>query len=285
MAIRVSCPFVVGGRAGSPRVALHVAPRPGSPHRTARLSLAVHRIGGTSGHRHLRWGRGWRNGSGGRGCAGACGARRCGRRSCSRSSSTPCCCAPCRSPGDTAPDIFAAVLLAFFFNLVVVAVGAPLAGRLVRRRRPGLPQRRRRRPRGHLRSSPPSRRVLLAVGLVHHPVVQARARAFDLQAAAARAFVLDRAPTAFRGQRRADGHVDAGHRTSTARASPGRGAPVVLRVRRHPARSAARHRATPTRARTPCSRGPTTRAGRRGRASVRPERPTARARSAAPGSP
>ncbi len=31
--------------------------------------------------------------------------------------------------GDTAPDVFAAVLLAFFFNLVVVAVGAPLAGR------------------------------------------------------------------------------------------------------------------------------------------------------------
>jgi hypothetical protein len=40
--------------------------------------------------------------------------------------------------------------------------------------------------------------VLLAAGLIHHPVVQARARAFDLQAAAARAFVLDRAPIAFK---------------------------------------------------------------------------------------
>src|SRR4051795_9823151 len=43
--------------------------------------------------------------------------------------------------GDTAPDVFAAVLLAFFFNLVAVAVGAPLLGRLVVRRRwPGLPK-------------------------------------------------------------------------------------------------------------------------------------------------
>jgi hypothetical protein len=99
--------------------------------------------------------------------------------------------------GDTAPDIFAAVLLAFFFNLVVVAVGAPLAGRFVRRRWSGLP-----------RVVADDRAgtflivgvaaLLLAAGLVHHPVVQARARAFDLQAAAARAFVLDRAPTAFK---------------------------------------------------------------------------------------
>ena len=42
--------------------------------------------------------------------------------------------------GDTAPDLFAAALLAFFFNLVAVAVGAPLLGRLVRRRWPGLPK-------------------------------------------------------------------------------------------------------------------------------------------------
>jgi hypothetical protein len=40
--------------------------------------------------------------------------------------------------GDTAPEPFGAVLLAFFFNLVVVALGAPLAGRLLRRRGAGL---------------------------------------------------------------------------------------------------------------------------------------------------
>src|SRR3954454_2929636 len=56
MAIRVSCPFVVGGPAGSPRAALHVAPRPGSPHHATRLSLArtvsERRDGGA---RDLRW--------------------------------------------------------------------------------------------------------------------------------------------------------------------------------------------------------------------------------------
>src|SRR3954454_9410381 len=55
MAIRVSCP-VVGGPAGSPRAALHVAPRPGSPHHATRLSLrrtVSARRDGRS--RHLRW--------------------------------------------------------------------------------------------------------------------------------------------------------------------------------------------------------------------------------------
>src|SRR4051812_50013108 len=49
--------------------------------------------------------------------------------------------------GDRAPDVFAAALLAFFFNLMAVAVGAPLAGRLPRRRR---------------RRGPPQ-------GIAHHP--------------------------------------------------------------------------------------------------------------------
>jgi len=100
--------------------------------------------------------------------------------------------------GDTAPDVFAAVLLAFFFNLIVVAVGAPLAGRYVRRRRPGLPK---------VVADDRAGTALiglvavavLAVGLAHHPAVEARARAFDLQAAIARAFALDRAPVRFRG--------------------------------------------------------------------------------------
>ena len=41
--------------------------------------------------------------------------------------------------GDDGPGLFAAVLLAGFANLVVVAVAAPLAGRWLRRRRPGMP--------------------------------------------------------------------------------------------------------------------------------------------------
>jgi hypothetical protein len=99
--------------------------------------------------------------------------------------------------GDTAPDVFAAGLLAFFFNLLVVAVAAPLAGRFVRARRPGLPK-----------VVADDRAgtglivgvgvVLLAVGVAHHPAVEARARAFNLQAETARVFVLDRAPARFR---------------------------------------------------------------------------------------
>src|ERR687885_325634 len=42
--------------------------------------------------------------------------------------------------GDQPPDVFAAALLGFFFNLVAVAVGAPLLGRFVRRRLPTLPK-------------------------------------------------------------------------------------------------------------------------------------------------
>jgi hypothetical protein len=98
--------------------------------------------------------------------------------------------------GDTAPDVVAAVLLAFFFNLVAVAVGAPLLGRIVRRRRPGLP-RVIAEDRAGTALIAALGLVLLAIGLVHHPTVQARARDFDVQAAAARAFVLERAPHRF----------------------------------------------------------------------------------------
>jgi hypothetical protein len=100
--------------------------------------------------------------------------------------------------GDTAPDVFAAALLAFFFNLVAIAVGAPLLGRLVVRRRwPGLPKvvaddRAGTALIGALAAG------LIVIGLVHRPVVRAQTRAFDLQAAAARAYVLERAPARFR---------------------------------------------------------------------------------------
>jgi len=99
--------------------------------------------------------------------------------------------------GDQAPDVFAAALLAFFFNLVAVAAGAPIAGRLLRRRRPGLP-----------RVIADDRAgtalvgaitlALLAIGLAHRPALRAEGREFDQQAASAREFVLERAPARFR---------------------------------------------------------------------------------------
>src|ERR1700712_1716778 len=141
MAIRVSCPFVVvGGPAGSPRVALRVAPRPGSPHHASRLSLPriVSVAGGgtrssTLGTRmeervwwtRLRWR--LRGATQGAAFLVALVVDTVLLRA-------------LPIAGDTAPDFFAAVLLGFFFNLMVVAVGAPLAGRFVRRRRPGLPR-------------------------------------------------------------------------------------------------------------------------------------------------
>jgi hypothetical protein len=103
--------------------------------------------------------------------------------------------------GDTAPDVFAAALLGFFFNLVAVAVGAPLLGRFVRRRKPGLPKVVADDRAGTALIAGVAA-VLLAIGLVHRPAVRAQSRAFDLQAAAAREFVLERAPARFRS------HVD-----------------------------------------------------------------------------
>jgi len=113
--------------------------------------------------------------------------------------------------GDVAPDLFAAALLAFFFNLVAVAVGAPLLGRLVRRRWPGLPKVVADDRAGTALVAGVAT-VLLVVGLVHRPAMQRQARAFQVQAAAARSFVLAEAPGRFRV------HVD---RMDTWKQGPG----------------------------------------------------------------
>jgi hypothetical protein len=98
--------------------------------------------------------------------------------------------------GDQAPDVFAAALLGGFFNLLAVALGAPLLGRFVRRRRPSLPKviADDRAGTGLIAAVAAA---LLAIGIVHHPVLEARARDFDVQAAAAREFVVERAPHRF----------------------------------------------------------------------------------------
>jgi hypothetical protein len=99
--------------------------------------------------------------------------------------------------GDSAPEPFGAVLLAFFFNLVAVAIGAPLAGRWLRRRRPALPR---------VVADDRAGTVLLGLlcgglailGLAHRPAMQAGERAFEAQAVAARRSVLNQAPPEFR---------------------------------------------------------------------------------------
>lgn len=99
--------------------------------------------------------------------------------------------------GDGSPGPFAAVLLAGFFNLAVVAVGAPLAGRWLRRRRPALPK---------VVADDRAGTVLLAtlavvlatIGVTHRPAVREHEGDLLAQAASVRRFVLAQAPPAYR---------------------------------------------------------------------------------------
>src|SRR4051812_12792691 len=98
--------------------------------------------------------------------------------------------------GDRGPGLFAAVLLAGFANLVLVAVAAPLAGRWLRRRRPEMPA---------VIATDRAGAVLLAaggalvvaLGLLHHSTVQAARADMAAQAASARRFVIGQAPREF----------------------------------------------------------------------------------------
>ena len=95
--------------------------------------------------------------------------------------------------GDDGPGLFAAVLLAGFANLVIVAVAAPLAGSWLRRRRPGMPP---------VIATDRAGAVLVgaggvlvvALGLLHHSSVQAARADLSAQAASARRFVISQAP-------------------------------------------------------------------------------------------
>jgi hypothetical protein len=90
------------------------------------------------------------------------------------------------------------LLLAMFFNLVAVAA-APVAGRLVRRRRPDLPT--------VVAVDRAGSALLLAVaagllagGLAHRPGRGAERRSFAAQSAAARGYVLHHAAAAYRSR-------------------------------------------------------------------------------------
>jgi hypothetical protein len=98
--------------------------------------------------------------------------------------------------GDDGPGLFAAVLLAGFANLLLVAVAAPLAGRWLRRRRPGMP------PviatdRAGAVLVAAGGALVVALGLAHHSSVQAAHADLDAQAAAARRFFVSQAPREF----------------------------------------------------------------------------------------
>jgi hypothetical protein len=95
------------------------------------------------------------------------------------------------------PGLYAAVLLALFFNLVTVAVLAPMAGWMLRRRRRDLPD---------VVASDYSGAVLLlgltgvlaGLGLLHRGDMQARRDAFARGVHQARAYVAHSAPAQYR---------------------------------------------------------------------------------------
>jgi hypothetical protein len=95
--------------------------------------------------------------------------------------------------GDEGPGLFAALILAGFVNLIVVAVVAPFAGRWLRARRPGMPK--------VVAADKAGTALLalvtvgvLALGLAHRPAVRDAHDDFAVQATWARRFVLGHAP-------------------------------------------------------------------------------------------
>jgi hypothetical protein len=99
--------------------------------------------------------------------------------------------------GDDGPGVVAAVLLAGFVNLFVVAVGAPLVGGVLRRRRPSAPRVVADDRAGTVLLGAVAL-LLLALGLAHAPSVHSAHRKLDAQREAARRFMLTRAPPQFR---------------------------------------------------------------------------------------
>lgn len=99
--------------------------------------------------------------------------------------------------GDRGPALFPALLLSGFFCLVVVAVVAPLGAVWLRRRRPELPR--------VVAVDQAATMLLVALaglvallGVLHRPTVVAAADDLSAQSAAARRYMLARAPARFR---------------------------------------------------------------------------------------
>jgi hypothetical protein len=93
--------------------------------------------------------------------------------------------------------VFAALLLAGFLNVALVAIAAPLGGRLLRRGRPDLPK-----VVADDRAGTAAIALLaaglLAGGLIHRPAVMDARRAFHAQSEAVRRYVATRAAPAYR---------------------------------------------------------------------------------------
>ena len=102
--------------------------------------------------------------------------------------------------------LFPALLLAGFFNVALLAIAAPLGGRLLRRRRPDLPK-----VVADDRVGTAALVVLavalLAGGLIHRPAVLDARRAFTAQSVAVRHYVAARAPGRVPPEHRSRGYL------------------------------------------------------------------------------
>ena len=140
-------------------------------------------------------------------------------------------------PYDQGPrSVVAAVLLAGFANLFCVAVLAPLAGRLLRRRRRDLP-----RPVADNYAGTAllgaGALVLLAAGLVHRPAVAARQADQAAQAGAVHDYVVSQAPRYRAGLQRMDAIrlEDDMYRTCVPGPDPKRWLCLIVSTDQHPA--------------------------------------------------
>jgi hypothetical protein len=133
-------------------------------------------------------------------------------------------------------DLVPAALLSGFANLLLVAVVAPLTGRLVRRRRPDLPK--------AVAADYAGATLLIAVtgvvlvgGLLRRPAVERAERDLRVQAAAARAFLLTNAPPAVRSRMGAANTIrlaDGLYRTCVPEGRPRRAFCVFVRTSHDP---------------------------------------------------
>jgi hypothetical protein len=129
-----------------------------------------------------------------------------------------------------------ALLLSGFLNLFVVAVVAPLSGRLVRRRRPDLPKAVAADYAGATLLAAVAALLLLG-GLLHRPAVERAERDLRVQAAAARAFLLTDAPAAVRSRLGAANTIrlaDGFYRTCVPDGRPRRAFCVFVRTTQNP---------------------------------------------------
>jgi len=136
-----------------------------------------------------------------------------------------------------ATGLVPAFLLCGFLNLAVVAVGAPLAGIVLRRRRPALP-REIAADRGGTVLLVALAAVLTTAGLLHHGAVVQEERDIAAQFAAVRRYVATQAPAAYRANiDRADTWKQGPglYRTCVPGPDPRKHLCLIVRTAQHPA--------------------------------------------------